>query len=361
MSRVQTRLAPLVAGVSMIVTAALFASDRAAADIIEQILVKVNGEIITKTDLEQRQVAALRQRNQRFNELTDDQLRQAIAGVTPQVIVDAVDELLLIQRARELGYRLTDEQFKGILENIKKENRLESEEQFQAALKQEGLTLADLRRTLERQALIVRVQQAEVLGKIGMSEEEAQRYYAEHRSEFTTPATITLREILVEVATDSRGINVAADEAAQAAADTARARVVAGEDFAKVAAEVSTAPSKANGGLIGPFENRDLAQAVRQIVEGLSVGGISEVIRTPRGYQILKLESATEVVVQSIEQARDQIAEKVFEGKRQAESRKYLKRLREQAIIEWKHEELKKAYEQRLAEIASSAGEQPGQ
>ena len=127
------------------------------AEIIEQILVKVNGEIFTKTDLEQRQIAALRQRPERAvdSDGNDAQLAKALAEVTPQLIVDAVDEMLIVQRGKELGYTLSDEQFKSILDNIRKENKIETDEQFQAALKQEDMTLADLRRKLERQMLII--------------------------------------------------------------------------------------------------------------------------------------------------------------------------------------------------------------
>src|SRR5258705_13178935 len=117
-------------------------------EVIEQILVKVNGEIFTKSDLEQRQVVALRQKGQAIDlksELSNAQLRAALDEVTPQIMVDAVDEMLVVQRGKELGYKLGDEQFKSVLENIKKENKMESEEQFQAALKSENMTLADLR------------------------------------------------------------------------------------------------------------------------------------------------------------------------------------------------------------------------
>src|SRR5204863_7724390 len=91
----------------------------ARAEILEQILVKVNGEIFTKTDLEQRQVAALRQKGQQFDlksDSTNQQLRKALDEITPQLIVDALDELLMIQRGKELGYKLSDEQFKGIVD-----------------------------------------------------------------------------------------------------------------------------------------------------------------------------------------------------------------------------------------------------
>ena len=147
-------------------------------EIIEQVLVKVNGEIITKTELENRQVAALRQRAQ---QMSDDELKKAIAALTPDILVDAVDELLLLQRGKELGYKVTDEQFKRVLDNIRKENKLENDEQFAAALKQEGISIEQLRKNLEKQMVINQVQQVEVAGKVGISESEAQAYYAEHK------------------------------------------------------------------------------------------------------------------------------------------------------------------------------------
>src|SRR5262249_15011169 len=121
----------------------------ARAEIIEQILVKVNGEIFTKTDLEQRQVAALRQKGQQMDLKTDagnQQLRKALDEITPGIVVDAVDEMLIVQRGRELGYKLTDDRFKTVVDNIKKENKIENDDQFQAALKSENMTMADLRK-----------------------------------------------------------------------------------------------------------------------------------------------------------------------------------------------------------------------
>ncbi|MGH9195852.1 MAG: peptidyl-prolyl cis-trans isomerase, partial [Acidimicrobiia bacterium] len=281
------------------------------------VLVKVNGEIITKTDLEARQVAVLRQRKE--PQRSDEDLAKAIKEITPQVLVDAIDELLLIQRARELDYRLSDDEFRRIIENIKKDNKLETEEQFQAALKQENMTMADLRRSIERQVLISRVQQAEVFGRIGITEEEAKQYYEAHQNEFTTPASVTLREILVSTPAPTEGsLNVGADEAAKQKAEALRARVVGGEDFAKMAAEVSDAPSKANGGLIGPLAKDELAPDLRDLIGKIKVGEVTDVIRTPRGYQIFKVESVTDAVVKPFAEAREEIAERVVTGKRRA-------------------------------------------
>jgi len=315
-------------------------------ELIEQILVKVNGEIITKTELENRQVAALRQRAQ---QMSDDELKKAIAALTPDILVDAVDELLLLQRGKELGYKVTDEQFKRVLDNIRKENKLENDEQFAAALKQEGITVDQLRRNLEKQMVINQVKQVEVASKVGISESEAQAYYAEHKNEFTTPASLTLRELLVAVKPDGKSVNVAADDAAKAKAESLVARARAGEPFAALVAEASDAPSKANGGLVGPLSAEELDPGVRKLIEGLKPGSVTDVFRTGGGYALLQLETSTPPVVKAFDAARDDIAQKVYESKGNAEYGRYLAKLRAQAIIEWKNEEMHKLWMARTA------------
>jgi len=325
------------------------ASTGGKVEIIEQVLVKVNGEIITKTELENRQVAALRQRAQ---QLSDDDLKKAIAAITPDILVDAVDELLLLQRGKELGYKVTDEQFKRVLENIRKENKLESDEQFAAALKQEGISLEQLRKNLEKQMVINQVQQVEVAGKVGISETEAQAYYDEHKNEFTTPASLTLRELLVAVKTDGANVSVAVDDAAKAKAEALLARARAGESFAALVAEASEAPSKANGGLVGPLSAGELDPGVLKLIEGLKPGAVTDVFKTGGGYALLQLETSTPPVVKSFEAARDDIAQKVYESKRNAEFGRYLAKLRSQAIIEWKNEEMHKLWMARTTAAA---------
>ncbi len=315
----------------------------APTEIIEQVLVKVNGDIFTKSDLEARQIQVLRARNQ--SPQTDDELKRTLAEITPQLLVDSVDELLLVQRGRDLGYSLGDEQFNEILGNIKKENKIETEEQFEAALKQEGLTLPELRRSIERSMIINRVQQAEVFSRISVTEEEARRYYDTHPNEFTTPPTLMIREILVAVKTDGKTFNVGLDEEAKEKAESIRARILAGESFDTLAAQLSDSSSKANSGLVGPLSPEELDPALRKLFEEMKPGDISPVTRTAGGYQVFKLESRSETKVLSFDEARQQIANRVAMDKRRAEFNKYMQKLRGEALIEWKNADLKRMYD----------------
>jgi len=329
----------------------------ARAEIIEQILVKVNGEIFTKTDLETRQVAALRGMGKEVDP-SDLQLRQMLDEITPDLLVNVIDEMLIVQRGKELGYRLGDEQFTSILDSIKKDNKIDSEEQFQAALKQENMTLADLRKQLERQMIVSRVQQNEVLGKIAVSDEEARRYYDSHKGEFTSPQSITLREVFVSVPGDGKTVNVGLDEEARDKAMKIRARALAGESFEQLAADLSDAPSKANAGLIGPLNLSDVSPELRTLIEPMKVGQITEVMRSPRGYQILKLESMTAPETRPFDDAKTDISNRVFTDKRRVEFQKYLDRLRNEAIIEWKNPDVKKAWEQGLEKAKAATATQ---
>ncbi len=335
---------------AVIVALAVAGTTVVRGEIVEQIIVKVNGEIMTKTELENRQVQALRQTGQQVDTKTDDaQLKQALDRVTPQLLVAAVDEILLVQRGRELGYKMADDQFASVLDSIKKDNKIESDEQFQAALKAENMTLSDLRKSLEKQMIISRVQQNEVMSKIAVNDEDARRYYQEHLGEFTQPRSVTLREIFITVPGDGTAVNVGLDEEVREKIAAVRQRAVNGESYEKLAADLSDAPSKANAGLIGPLSLSDLSPDLQKLLESMKQGDITQPLRGAKGYQLLKLETATTSETKPFDEAREDISNKVFTDKRRDEFEKYLQKLRAQAIIEWKNQDVKKAYDQGLA------------
>ena len=318
--------------------------ETATGIVLERILVKVNGDIVTQTELEERQIGLIRQRG--LQPRNDAELVQALREVMPEVISGAVDELLLIQRARELGYQFTDEQFDEILGDLMAENGFETEEQFQDALAQsEGMTLDDLRRVMERQILINQVQQIEVLGTVTLTEVEAREHYEANIAQYTGPATVTMREILIRVPEGLGGADVAADDQARLDAEEARQRVLDGEEFELIAIAVSDAASKANGGLIGPIDVSLLSSTLLDVLAEIDVGDVTEPIRTSLGYQVLRLEARTQPEPTPFEEVRDRISENVFNNRRLAEYARYLDRLRAEADFEWKDDRVRQAFD----------------
>ncbi len=326
-------------------------SDTPGALVLERILVIVNGEIVTQTDLEEAQVAALRGR---ALPQAEDELRRVVQQLTPEIITRIVDNLLLFQRGQEMGFELSDEQFDEVVETLKVDNNVD-DEQLLVSLAAEGMTMADLWETLEQQLLIGNVLSVEVERRISMNDYEAQEYYEANIDEFIPPATVTLREILIAVP-EGAEVGAARDEAARVLAEAVHARATAGEDFAALAAEVSDAVSKANGGLIGPIELGDLVDTVRTRVEGLEVGDVGALERTDAGYHMLQLASGTDPEPTPFDEVRAEIIDSAFQSRRLVAIEEYLVELREQAIIEWKDEVLRGVYEQFVANRAVSLG-----
>jgi peptidyl-prolyl cis-trans isomerase SurA len=324
--------------------------------IIERVIVRVNGEIFTQSQLTQRQIQALRDMDPAKR--NDANLEATVAEITPDLLVTAVDELLLVQRGREMGVKFTDDQFKDAVDNIKKDNKLD-EEAFKTALKQEGLTLDELRQQLEKTFLIRAVQQREIGPSMSITQEEQRQYYDKHKADFMTPMTVTLREILVTVPTSTqRGqsvFSVASDNAAKAKIDALRARAAAGEDFVALVNEASESTTKTSGGLIGPVNFTDLTTALQDALNALQPGGVTPPLRGARGYQIFKLESRSTPELRPFDAVRPEIERAIRDERIDPETQKMLVRLRKQAVIEWKDDSFKETYEKQIAKQAALA------
>jgi parvulin-like peptidyl-prolyl isomerase len=337
-------------------------SAQTTRSIIQRILVKVNGEIFTQTDLVQRQIEVLQSDKKMSATPRDIQTNAALASVlveiTPGILLDVVDELLIVQRGRELGFKMTEEIFKQSLDDLKKRFSLD-DAGLRAGLAQEGFTLETYRAVAERQWIISQVQRNEIMSKAALTNEEARQYYNTHRDEFLMPATVSVREILVAVPTvmqDGKPVfSVGADEEAKAKIAAIRERAVKGEDYTKLVTELSESPSKAAGGLIPQIKLGDIDPSLRAALEKVPAGGVSEPIRMTSGWAIFRVEEKSEAKPKPFADVHEEIAAKVYAERVEGESQKYVNKLRVQALIEWKDEEMKKAYEKALAERTSAA------
>jgi peptidyl-prolyl cis-trans isomerase SurA len=335
------------------------------SEIIQKVIVKVNGEIFTQSELEFRQIQALRdqQKTARRQDLTTDPgLIAALQTVTPDLLADAVDELMLVQHGHEMGLKFTDAIFTHMVEQLKQSNKIPDDATFQQALKQEGMTMADLRVNVERNWFINEVQQRELMRNMTLTEEEARQYYNAHPDQFMKPSTVTLREIVVTVPNQTVAgqvsFNVNADEAAKQKIEAIRARALKGEDFVKLVTEASESTTKDSGGIIGPVNTADLSSSLADLLTQMKPGDVTEPMRTRNGYQIIKLDSRSEAVPEPFERSRDQISQRILNSRLDVERAKFLDKLYVQAVIEWKDDGYKKMYEAaRAARKATPAKE----
>jgi peptidyl-prolyl cis-trans isomerase SurA len=320
--------------------------------VFEQVVVNVNGDILTRRELDERVRSVLAQQEGRAvapdDIRTDPALRRQADALTPRVAADAVDELLVLQRARELGFEASDEDVDRVIARIRLDNNIGSEEELTALLRGQAIRPEALRASVRTQILVEQVRQ-DAVRRASVTDQEAESYYRAHAREFAAGPSVVFREILVALPPleDTRGSpdTARAYDAALIRFVKAHERVSKGENFADVARTVSDAPSKAAGGSVGPVDPQTLPDAVRAALAKLSAGEVSAPVRAVDGYRLLKLESVSAPRPPAFEAYRGRVIAELLARKQAAAFAGHLKRLRAQAVIDWKDQALRAAYE----------------
>src|SRR5712692_8666595 len=176
----------------------------ARGEIIERVIVKVNGDVVTQSEFEARQIAAVQQAR-----IAPDQVEKFLRENNAHILQEAIDDLLLVQRAADLGIKLRPEYVTEVIDGIKKESKIASDEELQQQLKHEGMTLEELKRNIERNILKRQVMQRELESKIAVTEDDAKAWYEANKADYTKPATVHLQQLLVR--SDTKNPSLAVD------------------------------------------------------------------------------------------------------------------------------------------------------
>ncbi len=171
----------------------------------------------------------------------------------------------------------------------------------------------------------------EVIGKIDVSAEDIDAYYKTHQEEFRTPEMVKARHILVKVD------KTAPEEAKKAAKEKAEGllkRLKGGEDFAKIAAEFSDDPgSKAKGGDLGFFAKGRMVPEFEKAAFSLKPGELSDVVETPFGFHIIKVDEKKESTLEPLDKVKDKIREKISADRRKAKIEEFVKKAMDDAGV----------------------------
>jgi parvulin-like peptidyl-prolyl isomerase len=293
----------------------------APAEIIEEIAARVNDALIARSELQLRRqqiAASLSQQAQ------GEELERMVDQAQDNALFDLINEELLIQQA-ELNFDM-DRYFDNLKKEFKQNNEISTDRELEQLLEGEGLTIAEFRRILLRSNVPQDTLQFEVARKISVSPAEIEAYYEEDTSEFTRAGDVTLREIVV--LEEPRGRNEARTLAGEIVA-----RAAAGEDFAVLAREVSEAPSREKGGLVGPFAKGDLAPTLEELAFRLAVGAVGEPIATSYGFHIVKVEARTDTELTPLAEVSDEIELKIRQEKYGRDVEAYLKKLWNENLV----------------------------
>ena len=278
------------------------------AEIIERVVAKVNGDIVTQSEFEARQLAAVQAAR-----IAPDQVETYLRQNNARILQEAVDDLLITQRAADLGIKLRPEYVQDVIEGIKKENNIPDDAELKRQLRREGMSLDDLKRNIERSVLRRQVLSRELEQKTTVTEAEARAEYEKNKEQYGKSASVHLQEIVVA-------------DAVQAQDVVRRAR--GGEDFSSLARALSTAGSRGAGGDLGQVAPGDMNPELARIVGALPAGGVSEPIALENGFRIVRVVAKEEATVTPFEDLRDELVKRLSQQRMASVYEEYVEGLR---------------------------------
>jgi len=304
------------------------ATDTPDVKVVEEIVAKVNGSIITRGELEKfhAQIEAELKKQGK----SGDELAKELKAMEADALREKIDQLLLVSRAKELDVKVEAEITRRFAQ-LQAESGLADPDKFhQWVFEKAGISYEELKQQWTEADQTRRVIGQEVGSHINVPKEEMQAYYDAHKTEFVRQEQVFLREILVSVGDGSPAAVAAAEKKAKDL--VARARK--GEKFPELARANSDAETAKNDGELGAFKRGDLIKDLEEKVFSANKGVITDPIRTKVGFEILKVEEHYTAGQAAFDDVKDEIMEKLYTPRMQPELRKYLTKLRTDAFIQ---------------------------
>jgi len=304
--------------------------------IVEEIVAKVNGEIITRGELEEKykEIDMAAQQSGLKGGARDEKVKEAQSNV----LREEIDDLLLVQKAKDLPGLTVDADVTKFFNAWQAQLKINDENKFHELLQQQfGRTYEELKDQKKRELLAQRVIGYEVVSKISVPEADLQKYYDEHKAQYVRDEEVFLSQILIS----TEGKSPEQVAIAQQRATELAARAKKGEKFSDLARDNSDDPETAqNGGYLGaPYKRSDLRPELAVVFSDKAVKGyVTDPIKldSPPGFLIVKVEEHYAAGQASFEEVRDEVQQAIVGPKMEPKVREYLTKLREEAFLQVK-------------------------
>lgn len=300
-----------------------------SAELVSGIAAVVNDEIITHLELNREYALILREEEKRGAVAPE-----AAVKLKLEVLNMMVDRKLVQQKIKELNIVISEEEVRQSIEEIKRQNKLLSQEALSSALLAQGMTFDQYKAQMKEQLERLRLMSQEVKSKIQVSEREIREYYEANLAAYSEESTYRARHIFLKI--DKKASN---DEIKKIMARAADVMVEAksDNDFAALVRKYSDDPGAAkDGGDLGTFKKGDMLPEIESAVINMKPGEISELVTTPAGFHIIKLEEKSPVKLKPLESVQASIDELLYKKKSEARFKQWAEELRKAAAVEIK-------------------------
>lgn len=301
------------------------------AKLVDEVVARVNANVIMRSALQRAQQEMLDEL--KAQGLKDQDLEKKFNELKPMILDNLIDTELLVQRAKDLSIDV-EPQINEQLLRLMKENNLQSLEELEQKMREVGVDINEVRRSLRTRFQFDAVRSREVYGKIyfRLTEKEKRDYYEAHKDLFSVPGEVTLSRIFI-----ATGKNAEQDASAQARAKDLAAQARAGvAPFGTLAERFSESEEAKKRGQIGTLKIPDLATEVQAAVAKAPVGTVTDPIKFDNGYAVFRVDERKEPVVRPFEEAevQDQVGQRLTFERGAKEFEAFLERARFEAFIE---------------------------
>lgn len=313
----------------LLATALLLTPLAASATVINAIAAVVNDDIVTLYEVNREAVAVIREAEKKA--VLDDTARNKLRRATLDRLVE---KRLVEQKIRELNIRVSEEEVRQAIDDVKKQNNIPSQEALVTALAGQGLSFDQYRSQLQEQIEKLKLISMEVRSKIQVGETEMREYYQTNLAKYTGDESYRARHIFFKSGEKSSTAEI---KRSMTTALSVLADAKGGKDFAELARTFSEDPAaRKDGGDLGSFKKGDMQPELEAAIVGMKPGQVSELVYTPVGFHIIKLEERVSGVVKPFESVKGEIEEAIYRRKSEERFSQWAKDLREKASIEIK-------------------------
>ena len=300
---------------------------RAHARVVEKVAAVVGDNIVLASEVEEKVGPLMGD----VNRIPDPDKRSARASALRREVLERlIDDELILQQATELKLNVSSEQVDSSIEEIKKQNGID-DDQLREALRGQGMTMAAYRADLKKQLLRFRVLNIAVGSRVNISDEEVKSYYDRHLKDGTN-TLVRASHIFVAI---PDGADAATVREKEAQARKILERAKGGEDFAKLAREVSDdAATRAEGGDLGYFGKDMLPKAIEELVFSMKPGEIEGPVRADRGFHIIKLVDRKLKDPKPFEEVKDDVRMQLRQKEMERQTKSYIAELRKKTLVD---------------------------
>lgn len=310
------------------VCSSLAAQSPSKGRLVEEIVARVNNEIITASDLQRARNSVQDEAKQDCPNCTPQQLRALVADKDKNVLRDLIDQSLLVQRAKDMSINVEPEVVKR-LDQIRQQNNIPTMEELEKKVSESGISFEDFKANIRNGMLTQEVIRREVGSHIIIGRDEVQKYYDEHKKEFQRPEQVVLAEIFVS----TEGKKEEEIPELEKKARNLLERVKKGEDFNELAKRHSDGSTAKAGGELGVFERGQLSKELEDVVFKLNKGQLTDIIRTKTGLLFLKVEQRYDAGLQPLDKVEPEIMNRLYSGRMEPALRKFLQTLRQESYV----------------------------